>query len=508
MNRREFLKLAGMTALLALEPKWFASHPTKQAPEGSPNIFIFVFDAMTARHLSLTGYPRATTPKLDQFIEKATIYHNHHASAPYTTPAVASLLTGTHVLSHRSFQLGEEARSFFTDANLFSVFDGLGYYTIAYTHNPMADVLLRQFQASLKTYKPREDLYLTRSPLLARLASKDFNVALQANQRILDTEQGLTNSLLISQLLAALQDVDSPRVAAYKAKFPKGLPGLQGDDIFFVLEEAIDWIIAALDSSPKPILGYFHFYPPHAPYHSREELLHRFRYDGFEPPEKPRHFSASDWTDKDLREMRLDYDEYYLYVDSEFDRMVRMLEEEGLLETSWIVFTSDHGELFERGIWGHTNLTLYQPLIHVPLIIKAPGQTTRQDIHQLTCAIDLLPTLQHIVSRRRESWYEGEILPPFGRQAEDPQRAVFTFNPRLSRSEDIVDKGIFTVIRWPYKLIYYFGHEELRGQPLLELYDIEADPEEMKDLTNEKPTLATNLFEELLVYIREHDKPD
>jgi arylsulfatase A-like enzyme len=507
MNRRDFLKIASLAALSTLAPNWSTSSPRRRASAGSPNVLIFLFDAMSARHLSFVGYPRHTTPKLDKFLEGATVYHNHQASAPYTTPATASLLTGTHALSHRAFQLGQQAEPFYTGANIFSSFDRLGYHTLAYTHNPMADVLLKQFRASLETYKPREDLFLTRSPLMARLAANDFNAALQANQRILDTEEGMTNSLLVSRLLASLRNVDTPRVAGYKAQFPIGLPGLQAKDVFFVLEDAIDWIGSALAAAPQPLLAYFHLLPPHSPYHPRDEFYGEFRLDGYKPPAKPEHLFTNNWTNKDLRELQTRYDEYFLYVDSEFERLLTQLEDTGLLEDSWIVFTSDHGELFERGIWGHTNLTLYHPVIHIPLLIKAPGQTQRQDIYAPTSAIDVLPTLQRLVGEAPADWVEGEVLPPYREAAYDAERPIFAFNPRLSERKELLNNGIFTLTKWPHKLIYYFGYEELQGQPLLELYNLEEDAEELVDLSTANSALTQQMLGELRAYIDSHDVP-
>ena len=87
------------------------------------------------------------------------------------------------------------------------------------------------------------------------------------------------------------------------------------------------------------------------------------------------------------------YDEYILYVDSEFARLYHHLEENGILENTWLVLTADHGEMFERGITGHQAPPMFQPLVRIPLVIFAPGQESRVDIYERTNAIDVLPTL-------------------------------------------------------------------------------------------------------------------
>jgi len=63
---------------------------------------------------------------------------------------------------------------------------------------------------------------------------------------------------------------------------------------------------------------------------------------------------------------RIEYDEFLLYVDREFGRLFNYMETSGLLENTWVVFTSDHGEIFERGSIGHSSDGLYQSHIRVP----------------------------------------------------------------------------------------------------------------------------------------------
>ena len=91
--RRDFLKLASL-----LPVSYFVS-PLLRLTQGKtqvthPNIIILVFDAWSAQNISLYGYPRKTTPNLDRFAEKATVYHNHFTGGTFTVPGTASLLTG------------------------------------------------------------------------------------------------------------------------------------------------------------------------------------------------------------------------------------------------------------------------------------------------------------------------------------------------------------------------------------------------------------------------------
>ena len=79
---------------------------------------------------------------------------------------------------------------------------------------------------------------------------------------------------------------------------------------------------------------------------------------------------------------RQTYDEFIANLDYEFGRLLDYLEEIGLLGSSYLILTSDHGELFERGHRGHNTPLLFEPLLRVPLVISSPGQEERKDIHR------------------------------------------------------------------------------------------------------------------------------
>ena len=106
INRRNFLKLSSLIPLAT--PLIGASNPIgpshKTSPE-TPNILIVIFDALSARNISLYGYHRATMPNLARFAERATVYHNHYSAGNFTTVGTASILTGTYPWTHRAIHI-------------------------------------------------------------------------------------------------------------------------------------------------------------------------------------------------------------------------------------------------------------------------------------------------------------------------------------------------------------------------------------------------------------------
>jgi len=107
LNRRNFLKLAGLSSSLLLLPNLttWALENLKKDNDGRPNIILLVFDAMSARNLSLYGYPRPTTPNLERFAEHATVYHSHYSNGNFTPAGTSSLLTGTYPWTHRAINV-------------------------------------------------------------------------------------------------------------------------------------------------------------------------------------------------------------------------------------------------------------------------------------------------------------------------------------------------------------------------------------------------------------------
>ncbi len=488
LSRREFLKIAGLLSLSLATPD-FLYRPA-QIPGGSgQNVLIVVFDALSAYHVSLLGYPRQTMPKLSRLAEKATVYHQHYANGPFTTPGTASLLTGALPFTHRALNHNDTVAEAVLEKSIFHAFGG--YHRMAYSHNPLVNTLLKQFLPAIDDLTPQGRLFLEDDEFLHNLFGNDEDAAALAWTRFIKQgQEGHSYSLFLARLYQALK---RGRFDTYLEDFPRGLPNIY-DDTFFILEHAIDWLQDLMLAAPQPFLGYFHFLPPHFPYKTRRDFYDAFARDGFEPPEKPDHLFALERAGGKVLEWRRWYDEYLLYVDSEFARLYDFMQSNGLLENTWLVLSSDHGELFERGIVGHQTPVLYEPGVRIPLVIFAPGQAERQDVYAGTSAIDLLPTLMHVTGQPIPAWAEGSVLPPFAADP-PPGQLIYCLRGKGAEKGQPIHKGSAMIRRGPYKLIYIFGYEkDLPGGESVELFDVEADPEEMNDLAHSNPALVAELL--------------
>jgi choline-sulfatase len=178
-----------------------------------------------------------------------------------------------------------------------------------------------------------------------------------------------------------------------------------------------------------------------------------------------------------------------------------------LLDNTWVVLTSDHGELFERGIAGHLTPVLYQPVIRVPLVVFEPGRKNRQDVYSNTSAVDLLPTLLNITGQKPSDWSEGIVLSPFSTM-QDSERSIYVLQARKNAKYGPITEATTALIKEQYKLMYFIGYSELGAEgERIELYDIKNDPEEMNDLSASKRETTTELLNELKQKLAEVNQP-
>ncbi|NIS82025.1 MAG: sulfatase-like hydrolase/transferase [Anaerolineales bacterium] len=505
LSRRGFLKLAPILPLAANRLAATKSRPNgAKGDPNTPNVLILVFDALSALDISLYGFHRETMPNLARFAEHATVYHNHYAAGNYTTPGTASILTGTYPWTHRAFSHHATVLDSFILRNVFSEFGQKEYTRIGFSHNLMVNILLHHLGEHLDEFVLPNEIALVDFNFSDDLFKKDFIISSQGERRFLKKPGEASNSLFLSSLLWSIKTlVTRLHKSRLQRVFPRGIPGYH--DMLYPLEDTIDWIIEQLHAWPQPFLSYLHLMPPHDPYSPRQDFVNIF-WDGWEPVSKPDHFFSEDDNPQYLlNERRVYYNEYIAYADAEFGRLHDHLEANGLFDNTIVVFTSDHGEIFERRIWKHTTPTLYQPLIRVPLLLSLPGQTSRHDVHSSTSCVDILPTLLHLTGQRVPDWCEGQVLPPYGELPPDSERSLFVVEAKSNPKMQPLRKATVALIKGGYKLVHYFGYNGFDG--IFELYNLKNDPEELQDLYETQPSIVSELTSELLAKIEEKNTP-
>jgi choline-sulfatase len=162
------------------------------------------------------------------------------------------------------------------------------------------------------------------------------------------------------------------------------------------------------------------------------------------------------------------------FLDDNIGQIMQALRETGLEGDTTVIYTSDHGDnLGARGLWGKS--TLYQESVGVPMIVAGPGIRQGESKTPVDL-LDLFPTIlegvgidpePHMGDRSGKSLFDVAAAPA------DGDRVVFSeYHAAGSNTAAfMVRKG-----RWKY-------HHYVRFQP--ELFDLEADPEELVDLAGD-----------------------
>jgi arylsulfatase len=178
------------------------------------------------------------------------------------------------------------------------------------------------------------------------------------------------------------------------------------------------------------------------------------------------------------------------WVDERVGEMIARLKKNDQWERTLFVFTSDHGEsLGEHNLW-FLHGGLFEPTVHVPLIVKAPGGPAGEQVDAVVSHIDIVPT---ILARLG--------LPP-SKQMRGKDVFKTLEGKSLSGGVALLEHAgnyLLGVVTPRYKYIYhrrtrkdiYPSYHLQKGKE--ELYDLQNDPKEEKNLINEKPELAKEM---------------
>jgi arylsulfatase A-like enzyme len=490
INRREFIKLLGMLPLGLF--KW-PRMALRNHSGDKHNVLIVVFDALSAKNMSVYGYPRKTTPQIEQRANKAAVFHRHYAGGNFTTPGTASLLTGVYPWSHRAFNLYGRVNEDHVQKSIFSLL-GDTHHCFTYSHNSLANNILHQFRDDIGAWTKRTALALASNTYSDRIFSDDLPEAYSGELLLFHFSHNPPGLFLLSQLESFKRLISLTVVRnRYKHTFPRGVPQQSPGDILFTIEQAMDWIEAQVQDAPEPFLGYIHLLPPHEPYNTREDFVDLFD-DDWQSVDKPEHFFTQGKSERFLREQRRQYDEYIAYVDAEFGRLYDELEQMGILENTCLILTSDHGEMFERGIHAHTTPILYEPVINIPLLVWHPDQEGRVDMFAPTSCVDVLPTIMELAGQPIPAWCEGMPLPIIDQGSVDTERSIYAVEAKGNHWHAPLEQVTLALIKGRYKLVHYLGYDDF--QDVYELYDLEGDPDELNDIFLSLPEIAIAMKEE------------
>jgi arylsulfatase A-like enzyme len=161
-------------------------------------------------------------------------------------------------------------------------------------------------------------------------------------------------------------------------------------------------------------------FDPHEPWDSPEYYVEM--YDPDYTGERiiyPKYYPVEYFTDEEINHCRAMYYGEVTMVDRWIGRVLEQVDYLGLRDNTAVIFTSDHGLLFgEHGFIGKSfisdnyfeTIRLYEEIIHVPLIVRMPGQTEQRRISGLVTSTDLMPTVLEMLDLVDTAHEGGDTL--------------------------------------------------------------------------------------------------
>lgn len=461
-----------------------AGRPTvieaRNGPAGhKPNILLITMDALCASHMSLYGYSLPTTPHLVEFGSRSYVFERFYANSNMTTPAVASIHLGTRPWQHKVFRVFGSLQLNQRSHTIAQLLHQDGYETSAFIANPAAHPSVNVFSSGYD--------YL--SPELLDLA--EFKLA----------HVGIDKYPAISMI--RLQSIfPFSFVWSFVQQWQQITGSINGHwyDPHLVFDATLKYLDRQPGRALRPFFSWIHIFPPHHPYVAGNGFLYRFLPDHVLQTYADQVVSSSDFYPASVaslvNKLSLRYDEHIAYADDELESFLNRMEVRGLLNRTIVIISADHGEMFEKHFYHHGGPYLFEPLIHVPLLIHLPGQQKGMRIKVLAEQVDLLPTILELAGLPVPNRTEGRSLVPLLDGRDLPPHPVFSMNFERNSAFGALTQGTVAMIEGDYKYIHYMGMNKIGRRD--ELFNLKNDPEELTNLSPSASDVATTMRSDLL----------
>lgn len=401
------------------------------------NIVLIALDPLRADELFSYGNPRQVTPTIDLLAKKGFLFTRAFAVAPWTLPSAMSLFTGTYPSQH---------------------------------HITNKEIIPKGQKQELVPAKLSQ-------------AAADFMTLATSLKAHGYVTGGFAGGAALAASYGFNQGFD-----VYKSEGTfDGLPT--------ILPEARDFIRS---HSNEKFFVFIHGFDVHGQYIPPRGYDRRFTEDykgkltgSAEEQKSLREDGVSNGriflNQEDTAFLRGIYDEKMARADESVRTVIDEIEELKLSEKTLIVFTSNHGEEFyEHGRIDH-GMTLFDEVLHIPLIIVVPGVAGNKKINSQVRNIDILPTLFALIGIAPDKDFASQmsgtnVLPAlYGKDlhldvfAETDyryatfQRAIRTWdNWKLISDEETQSKQLYNLTKDPKEVTDLFGRGEKKESELMD----------------------------------------
>jgi arylsulfatase A-like enzyme len=301
------------------------------------------------------------------------------------------------------------------------------------------------FPPSHRVHENGETLASQSVTLAERLKARGFHTGAFVSSFVLDHQWGLNQGFDVYRDLATQPgpiDRESLRRPADR-----------------VVDDALGWLH---EVGGRRFFGWLHFYDAHA------------------PAQPPPEFASPNGQDPYVGAIG--------FVDFQLSRVMTFLDERGLLDRTVIVIVGDHGEsLGEHGEASH-GLFVYESVMRIPLIIRAPsaGMQGRRMVDPVRI-VDVTPTVLDLLGQPPAPATDGQTLVPLMNGAVKELKLEAYSESRYG----------FDRFGWSPLMALRQGRFKLILAPRPELYDLASDPHEMMNLYGQRAGLAATLTRRL-----------
>ena len=437
--------------LLAIATLALACGP-EIGPEPPRRVFLITVDTLRADHLGWHGYPRDTSPRLDEWVQRGVVFDRAIVQWPKTGPSFASMFTSLY--PHTTGLIHRAAQTIPDDyLALPGWFQERGYRTAAVISNPV----LGRDQGWQRGFDHFEQTW--------------------GGQPNLDALQDLPRE---QRPMAFRRHVWADRV-----------------------NELAKPLLASLASEER-LFVWLHYTDPHVPYLLQPGSDNPFLDDEYYVGDEIVDFTgAEDRAIGDRRELKYyvaQYDANVRVVDQAIGAILDEIGALGMEDGSLFLLTADHGEeLAEHGVPFEHGPVPYNSSVHVPLaVVGEPWIPIGRRIRQPVELIGLFPTLVELLGEPTPESFEGQSWLPFFAATppadDDPEAVAFADAGAYQRHlRSVHDREWQLVLRPP---------NAQREKPVVELYHLPSDPLQLRDLADESPEVQDRLARRLSRWIR------
>ena len=441
--------------------------------EKQHSIIMITVDCLRADHVGFMGYARPTTPFLDSMAKESFVVPRATVAGAPTYYSIPAILASRYPLA-----LGRDVLGLAPDEpTLATVLKQAGYVTAAF--NAGNPYISPRFGYDHGFDVFRDFLEIDSAPLVEEKVAAPNGWASRLNRKIQQVRPTLGP-------VGAVYDELYFRYCQRVSVAPNSLDDLRrfpAADV--IVDQACAWLTSIGNS---PFFLWLHLMDPHSPYYPKEDALGLMRSRSVKPFRA--RYVNSFWNRSDLGPARLVrgrdeimalYDAGIRWVDVQIERLVASLQSSSRWNECVFALTADHGEEFlEHGGRYHPPSRLMQELIHVPLLVRAPGAEKRNVSHAPLSLIHLAPTLLDAAQIPIPSEFIGSSYWRQLRAGEEFDSFAISecvagcTNP--FRPENRMGPRVLSVTESRFKLVFFF-EEEAES-----LYNLEADPGEQRPM--------------------------